>query len=472
MKELKFVKVLNTLSKEDISKVQKFFDSPYCNSNIVLAKLLQVIIKEIKNGNAGQIDKFKIWKVIYIDIPFNDLKWRKICNDTLSTIQKFFVYEQLDSNKLLADNLLLKTIYKLKLEALYKSTSDHIISEFKKQKRQSSEFHYQQFLLERNLYDIFEYEINMESKSNIEVIHDNLDLFYIAEKAKQLANVATRRQFYNHKINIKLEDELIKIIEQKNFLTYPEINIYFKIYNLKKENFTQDAYNDLKLVLQEHLNQFEPNEASDILREVINICTYFYNKGLSEFGSEQLQWYKYGLKYNLIFPSNSFHPGHFLNIVLFGIRSKEFTWTENFIEEYQKIIPTDQKHTLVTFSLARLYFNQHKFDQVIEKLRDVEFDELTYNLDSKVLLLATYFEVEEWPALASLADSFRTFLNRHEKDITAAKKLRYSNLIKFVKRLSKVKYQDKAAKLKVLEDIKSTEGVVNQGWLIEKANAI
>jgi secreted Zn-dependent insulinase-like peptidase len=172
----------------------------------------------------------------------------------------------------------------------------------------------------------------------------------------------------------------------------------------------------------------------------------------------------------LTFPQDKFHPGHFLNIVLFGIRTKEFTWTENFIEEYQKIIPPDQKHTLVTFSLARLYFNQKKFDQVIEKLRDVEFDELTYNLDSKVLLLATYFEVEEWPALVSLADSFRTFLNRHEKDITAAKKLRYSNFIKFVKRLSKVKYQDQAAKTKVIADIKSTEGVVNQGWLIEKSD--
>lgn len=191
-----------------------------------------------------------------------------------------------------------------------------------------------------------------------------------------------------------------------------------------------------------------------------------------KFGSEQLQWYKYGLKHDLIFPLKSFHPGHFLNIVILGIRTKEFIWTENFIEEYQKIIPLDQKHTLVTFSQARLYFNQHKFDLVIEKLQDVEFAELTYNLDSKVLLLATYFEVEEWPAMASLADSFRTFLNRHEKDITAAKKLRYANFIKFVKRLSKVKYQDKAAKLKVILDIKSTEGVVNQGWLIEKATAI
>ena len=109
---------------------------------------------------------------------------------------------------------------------------------------------------------------------------------------------------------------------------------------------------------------------------------------------------------------------------------------------------------------------------VIEKLQDVEFAELTYNLDSKVLLLATYFEVEEWPAMASLADSFRTFLNRHEKDITVAKKLRYSNFIKYIKKLSKVKYQDKAATQRLLKEIQESEGVVNQGWLIEKVNAV
>jgi hypothetical protein len=102
----------------------------------------------------------------------------------------------------------------------------------------------------------------------------------------------------------------------------------------------------------------------------------------------------------------------------------------------------------------------------------VEFAELTYNLDSKVLLLATYFEVEEWQAMASLADSFRTFLHRHEKDITDAKRQRYSNFIKYIKKLSKVKYQDKAAKQRMLKEINESSGVVNQGWLIEKAVSI
>ena len=74
--------------------------------------------------------------------------------------------------------------------------------------------------------------------------------------------------------------------------------------------------------------------------------------------------------------------------------------------------------------------------------------------------------------MISLADSYRTFLNRHEKDITKAKQLRYLNFIKFIKKLSRVKYQDKKSKEKLIEDIQSTDGVVNKAWLTEKAKGL
>ncbi|MBL0109789.1 MAG: hypothetical protein IPP42_02555 [Saprospiraceae bacterium] len=472
MKELKFLRVLSQLSKPELQKFKKFLDSPYCNSNPILSLLFSAVVS-VETGSVNEsVDKSNVWKQLYAEKEFNDPKWRKTCNDLLTALQKFFTFEQIDHNELLEENLLLEYLYEHKLESMYKSVAQSAQSSFERNKNLSSEYHLQRFQLERNLYDLLEYDINMESQSNQETIHHYLDLFYISEKTKQLVNAATRRHDFNLPIFIKLEEEVIDIIEKNNFQQYPEIDIYYRIYQLKRNANTEAGYKELKLKLYENILKFPLDDAVDIFKEIINYCIFQYNQGLNLFVREALEWYKYGLKFDLTFPQDKFHPGHFLNIVLFGIRTKEFTWTENFIEEYQKIIPPDQKHTLVTFSLARLYFNQKKFDQVIEKLRDVEFDELTYNLDSKVLLLATYFEVEEWPALVSLADSFRTFLNRHEKDITAAKKLRYSNFIKFVKRLSKVKYQDQAAKTKVIADIKSTEGVVNQGWLIEKAMAV
>lgn len=472
MKELKFIKVLSQIPKVELVKIEKFFNSPYCNANPLLYKILKYVLPEIKGSIQLKSEKELIWASILPGTKFNDTKWRKLCNDFLVTLQEYFMFEQLSRNDMIAGNLLLEYLNLHNLDSLFKSSANQIQVNFSKYKFISSDIYLQKFLLERNLYDLSQFDINMELQSNQESIHLYLDLFYLTEKMKQLVNVATRRHDFNIPIRVIIEQDIFDIIKKNNFLAYPEIDIYYRIYKLKQDIFNQTAYDELKKELYENLISFSHKEAVDILKEVINYCTLQYNQGHPQFGNEQLQWYKYGLNHDLIFPDNKFHPGHFLNIVLFGIRTKEFTWTENFIAEYQKIIPQDQKHTLVTFSLARLYFNQHKFDQVIEQLRDVEFDELTYNLDSKVLLLATYYEVEEFQAMISLADSFRTFINRHEKDITAAKKLRYSNFTKYIKKLSKVKYQDKAAKLKLLKDILGSEGVVNQGWLVEKANGL
>jgi hypothetical protein len=431
-----------------------------------------VVLPSIKEGIHFSLSKEMIWEKISPDVRFNDPKWRKLCNDFLSILQKFFIFEQLSNDGLKTGNILLEYIYIHKLDMLFKSTSAQMQVELIKNKSLSSEYFLQKFQFEKNLYNISDFEINLESKSNIEVIHKSLDYFYLSEKMKQLVNTSSRRQFINLPIEVKLESQIIEIIEKNEFKNSPEIEIYYRIYKLKQDAYSYPHYLELKEKLISNLVQFSPSDGVEILKEVINFCSFQYNNGITNLGTEALNWYKYGLSKGLIFYANKFNPGDFLNIILYGIRFKEFTWTENFIAEYQKIIPQDQKHTLVTFSLARLYFNQHKFDQVIEQLRDVEFDELTYNLDSKVLLLATYYEVQEFQAMVSLADSFRTFINRHEKDITEAKKLRYSNFIKYIKKLSKVKYQDKAAKQKLLKDIRESDGIVNQGWLVEKANAL
>lgn len=275
MKELKFIKVLTTLNKEEMGRLEKFFDSPYCNTNPALSLLLKQVIQRTKSGSIEHLDKISVWDKIFHDTPFNDLKWRKLCNDIMVVMQKFFTFEQLSTNSFQSGNLLLQYIHEHQIEPLYKSTSNSIQAEFNKSVHISSEFYLQKFQLERNLYDLLEFDINMESKSNQESIHHFLDLFYISEKTKQLVNAVTRRHDFNVPIEILLEKDVIEIIELNDYLKYPEIDIYYRIYKLKKDTFTDEAYEALKENLLVHLNKFSLKEAVDILKEVINFCTFF-----------------------------------------------------------------------------------------------------------------------------------------------------------------------------------------------------
>ncbi len=470
MKELKFLKVLKQLPKAELLRFEEFLNSPYCNQNLNFTEFYQAFKQSEFNATLNTNLKLLAWSKIGPGQKINESKWRKACFEFTALIYKFFSFQKLKENKILESNLLLEYIKDNNVNIPVKSMLDSKKKLFSTSKI-SSLFHLHLFNFNQNEYDLMNFEVEMEKASNIEEVHHHLDLFYLSEKVKQLVNVLTRRNDFNIPIKINFEEESLDLIKKFNLDLYPEINIYYILYNLKRSNNSSD-YNKFKDEVEKHLYKFELNEASDIFKEAINYCISQVNEGYTDFNFETLTWYKFGLANDVVFLKNKFHPGHFLNIVLFGIRTKDFIWTENFIEEYQKIIPKESKKDIVTFSLARLYFNQNKFETVIEKLRDVEFDELTYNLDAKVLLLATYYEADEISAMISLADAYRTFLNRHEKDITKAKQLRYLNFIKFIKKLSRVKYQDKKAKEKLIDEIHSTDGVVNKGWLIEKAKGI
>ncbi len=470
MRELKFLQILNQLSRSYRSRLTDFFVSPYCNKDPHLIRFLHAVLAS-NESNPMEIDKYAIWDQVFEGANFNDSKWRQLSHDFIKAVHQFLIFESVKQNKFKSNNLLLTLLAREEFTSIYNSSISSAEKDFEKFNSLSSEFFYEKFDFEKNIYEIKNYEVNMEVESNIRRIHENLDLFYLTEKLKQLVNIVTRRNFLNTNLDIPLEKEVIDIINAYNLLEHPGIEIYYKFYRLKSSDSEHDYY-ELKNKIYERIHLFFLEDAVDVLKEIINYCSLKINLGKIGYAEDALNFYKFGLKNNYIFPNNKFNPGDFLNIVIYGIRTKEFTWTENFIEEYQKIIPTNQRKTLVTFSLARLYFNQSKYDEVIEKLRDVEFDEITYNLDSKVLLLATYYEVNESQAMMSLADSFRTFLTRHEKDITADKKQRYTNFIKFIKKLSRAKYQDKKAKQKLLEEINKTPGVVNQGWLVSKAKSL
>ena len=83
------------------------------------------------------------------------------------------------------------------------------------------------------------------------------------------------------------------------------------------------------------------------------------------------------------------------------------------------------------------------------------------------MLMAIYYETDEIEPLFSLFDSFRIFLRRNKKISQKDKKL-CINLIKFVKKLTRLNSRDKQEILKLKEEVNDSGGVASETWLREK----
>jgi len=98
----------------------------------------------------------------------------------------------------------------------------------------------------------------------------------------------------------------------------------------------------------------------------------------------------------------------------------------------------------------------------------VEYDDVFYGIDSRKLLLQTYYEINEIEPMYSLMDSFRTLLKRN-KTISDTHLNNNLNLIRFIGKLLAAKNQTpKLKKLKV--EIAKTPSVAEKRWLLEKAS--
>ena len=79
-------------------------------------------------------------------------------------------------------------------------------------------------------------------------------------------------------------------------------------------------------------------------------------------------------------------------------------------------LPVEFRENAVSFNLAQLYFYQKNMTRLFNFFKLLKFEDFTYNLVSKSMLIATYYETEEMEPLFSLFESFRVYLNRHKSN--------------------------------------------------------
>ena len=198
-----------------------------------------------------------------------------------------------------------------------------------------------------------------------------------------------------------------------------------------------------------------------------NYCIKKINQGNQKFLKELFFLYQTLLKKEIIIANGEISPWYFRNIVVVALRLGEYAWTEDFIIKYQDFLEEDFRRNTVTYNLAQLYFYQKKYEKVIEQLQNVEYDDITYSLNSKTMLMATFYELDDIDPLFSLMESFRTYLNR-QKSLPPSKARDYLNLIRFTKRLVRLIPKDHDAINKLKEDVLKEKGAVNANWLLEK----
>ncbi len=480
MKQTKIYRALSELSIYELNRFQKFANSPYFNKSKAIIDLTEYFIKSIKSDSDSQKEheKTSIWEKIYPDKKFSDVKYRKLLSDTLKLFESFIIYEEFEKSPLNKASLLLQGVKEKNLKNLYNSSLSTAKRLSNQQTDQSANFYFHQYQIEKNEFSmVSEFERKRLSKSelsafNVKEIANNLDMFFLAEKLRYHCTILSWRNIIRHDIELLFIDDIIKQVEKIDYESIPPIAIYYQIYLTLIDSENEDNFFKLKESISKYIDNFPLDEAKGIYEAAFSYCIKKVNQGSAQFVEQLLMLYEDSLHKEVLFEANNLSPSNFRNICFIGLRSGKFEWTKAFIEQYKEKIHPDLRENAVNFNLARLYFYQKDFEKTIIQLREVDFNDIFYDLGSKVLLLASYYEMDEIDPLYALFDSFGAFLNRHKTTIPEQRRSNYSNLIKLTRKLTKLQPNDKKGIGKLKNEVGDTKNVASKEWLIEKIDAL
>lgn len=472
VRKLKVFKVLEQFNVYELNRFSKFIRSPYFNRNESLVRLFEAFEEVIRNSEENaNVTRGEAWSSATLEKDYNDQKFRKLCSDLLRSIEDFLVQEELEKSPLHKADYLLQAILDKRLDELTNSsirTAQRLSDQYY---FRPASYYYYQYAYERAIYALQGQDIDRSKAINVEEIAGHLDTFFIAEKLRYYCYALARKPIIDRDYEFLFMDELIRQVEENGFDKVTPINFYYQVY-LTQQFPDEDAhYHRLKGLIADQIETLPNIEAKEIMDMAFNYCILKINAGVEGYTREIFDLYKQFLENELLLVNGVLDPWNFRNVIVSGLRLGEYQWVESFIENFQDKLDERYRANAVSFHLANLYFYQKDYDKVLELLREVEYEDPSYNRNSKTMLIATYYELDEIDPLMSLLTSFSVYLRR-SKSLTAARKEHYHNLIKYMRSLIRTPVHDKKALKELRRKVESTERVVNKSWLLSRIDEL
>ena len=465
MKGSKLDMLLGRMSIYQLNRFSKFILSPYHNEDEKLIKLYVFLLPFYKAGIAEAIDKAKIWKKVYGNRLFVNLKYARLLSNLLKKLEAFIAIERMQQQPD-EQYYLLDTYNEMGLAKHFTEPYLLAINKLDKQPYRDSEYYFHSFRLNVQQNIFLENKKERTTEKNLIETVKSLDTYYLINKLRYSAAILHYKHFLNLIDDSILMPQILSYLSERT-PDIPVVNIYHHVILTLIEPDDERHFTRLKGLLFTHTALLQSYTQKEVFAFALNYCIRKINKGIASYQAEIFSLYKDALQRGLMLENGKMTPWDYKNIVTIGLRNKDNKWTDTFIESYIQKLPKGEQRNAYTFNRARYYFAVGKYDKVLELLQSVEYNDVFYLLDSKTTLMKTYYELGEYQPLLSLKESFRILLRR-KKLISEQNQTNYGNFARFTMKLYRADVRNKTQMASLKKSIENTSNIADKAWLVEK----
>lgn len=469
MNNTKVYQLIHALTESDRAKISSILNNASENTPTLHYSLYQLISDHLSGNKDQRLDRHEIWSILYPDQPFKDSTLRKLCADLVKALEQAFAILYLN------ENMDIQTLFYLQFLKNRNYPSSFFGKEVKKVKRQrsthqilSGQEYYENFKIEELEYLNKNITGSAWTKSNIEKLDQNINSFFILEKLRLALSIFSRQRYIQFEKDLPFLELIYKVIQSGQYQEHPLILLYYYAVMTYDGEDKDEMYLRLKEGLLEHLDTLHPERMRELTTIALSFCIGKLNHNQTEYYSEALDWYKLMIQNNILLDQEHLAATTFRNIVLLAIRMNEYEWATEFVQSYAGFLKPELQESTKMLSMGQILFNKKEYQEVIGYMMNVDYIHVSYNLQSKLILAATYYELGEYDVLISFLHTFSTYLRRKKSELSSEKYDRHQKFITLLNQMIRIPPRHTEEWEAISERLKNDPEVVSHHWLMEK----
>ena len=484
----KIILLLRKFDKKDLTDFGEFLRSPYFNNKARLVQFYNKLVKYFPDFNEQKTNKEKIYESLYPGSSYNPQVYKNLSSELYIIAKEFLSVRSMRGREIEKELLLLKNLEQINADELYKMELKAFRKKLNESKVDDFIFYYRFDLatLEKTFYfnrSNFKKGNDLNAEES-----DELLKFYLIHMFRQRFDIEVSKLNFNinNEENTALYltrglmekgilDETINYLQDNKVKNHEIVAMFYYILmsliNLNNDSFFDKA----KELMFNNMKKFDKAMRYIVSSSMLTVCIFKINTGGDKNdykrAFEIINFQLKGKFYKETENSN-ITVTEFRTFFMIGLYLKEYDWLKKFIKKYINEVSPEYRTSLFSLLNGHIKFHEKKFDDALDCISKVKFEQLIYKQDVKKLQLLIYYELGHQESLFSLISSYKEFLNSN-KNIPGTTKKSNLAFLRFISKMVKLKENfNEYDFLKLKDEISNYPHVVYRNWFDEKLKDI
>lgn len=484
MVKSKAADIIRKLNDEERQELMLFLSSPYFNTKKKIEQLCELIITNINLLDDQEITEEDLFKPIFGSEKFSYSFLRNLMSELLKLCEIFLVVNNLKANSFSDSrfNRVLLNQYNIRfLDKHFELKLKKIREEYSTRKIDSEYFDMLGKLESENIA-FHLYRSSMREVPPHLLKRAEYNFIHILQLLEfDMMDMAVNKEAFNLNFDNVLLPGLLKtidttkmldVLEKGNSPYRDEIEVRLRLIVLCEEKEDDVNFFRLKDLILNRIDLYTNAERSNMLIKLKNYCAFRIYKGNTDFYEEKYLLFKCELE-TVRYNSNGVGPlfaNIYLEVIQKAILEKDLKYANSVIENFTHELEPSKQTAVSNMAMAWIEFEKKNFEKTLEHLSKVNSFTLLLKINTKMLYMKTYYEMNSIETGLSSVDSFKHFINE-TKELSGSRRENLQRNYEIIRRLYKMKLKpEKYTRFDIEELRKEVEKseIYYGEWYLEK----